>query len=92
MIPKDKINRKGRKPGSKNLVTRNVREQFKLLVDSNIIQLQTDLDSLEPKDRVNAIINIAKFILPTLKAVEITPESRNMFKPIQLNFDSNETD
>ena len=83
-------NKKGRPKNSKNVISETARSSFNLLLKNNLEKLQSDLDSLEPKDRVNAVINIAKFILPTLKAVDVTPETRNMFKPVQLNFSNEE--
>ncbi len=40
------------------------------LVDDNMERIQSDIDSLEPKDRVKAMIDLMRFVLPTLKAVE----------------------
>ena len=90
MIPKDKINRKGRKPGSKNLATQNVREQFQMLVESNIQTLQNDLDAMTPKERFNSIISLAKFVLPTLNSIDFNTSNTDSFKPIEIHFNSDD--
>lgn len=88
MIPKDKINRKGRKPGSKNLATQNVREQFQMLVESNIQTLQNDLNEMSPKDRFQCILGLAKHILPTLNSIDVNTKSLDSFKPIEIHFNN----
>jgi hypothetical protein len=60
----------GRKVGTTNKDKTNVRAKFQLLVENNIDTLQSDLDSLKPFDRVKAIIDLSKFVLPTLKAID----------------------
>ncbi len=57
--------------GVPNKATSEVRRAFKQLVESNLPQMQSDLDSLEPRDRLKFILDIAKFILPTLQAVSV---------------------
>lgn len=60
--------------GSPNKNTAEVREMFKGLLENNFEKLQNDIDQLEPRDRVRLILDMAKFVLPTLKATEITNE------------------
>ena len=83
-------NKKGRPKNSKNVISETARSSFNLLLKNNLEKLQSDLDDMDSKDRVSAVLQIAKFILPTLKAVDVTPETRNMFKPVQLNFSNEE--
>ena len=61
----------GTRRGVPNKASSQVREAFKQLVESNLPQMQSDLDSLEPKDRLKFILDLAKFILPTLQAVSV---------------------
>ena len=62
----------GRKKGSLNKATSDVRKAFQSLVENNLQQIEQDLKELEPKDRIRMIIELAKFVLPTLKAQDIT--------------------
>jgi hypothetical protein len=57
--------------GVPNRATSEVREAFKQLVESNLPQMQTDLDSLEPKDRLKFMLDLSKFILPQLQSISI---------------------
>jgi len=63
----------GRPKGSKNIATAEVREKFKELVEANLSQFQSDLDSLEPAERLKIIMAMAKFVLPTLKSIDLNP-------------------
>ena len=61
----------GTRKGVPNRVNHEVRKSFKLLIENNLERLQNDLDELEPKDRIRFILEMAKFILPTLQAVSV---------------------
>ena len=61
----------GTRKGVPNKTTNEVRKAFQLLVENNLPKMQKDLDSLEPKDRIKFILDMAKFILPTLQAVSV---------------------
>lgn len=64
------LNPKGRPKGSLNNTTKEIREFLGLIIDENKTQLQTDLKSLEPKDRIKVILEMMRFVLPTLKSIE----------------------
>jgi hypothetical protein len=57
--------------GIPNRTTNEVRKAFQLLVENNLPKMQKDLDSLEPKDRIKFILDMAKFILPQLQSISI---------------------
>ena len=57
--------------GIPNKTTNEVRRAFKQLVESNLPQMQSDLDSLEPKERIKFMLDMAKFILPQLQSISI---------------------
>jgi len=60
----------GRKPGSLNKNTISIKSNFQKLVEDNIEQLDADLKALSPRDRIKAIIELSKFIIPTLKQID----------------------
>lgn len=57
--------------GVPNKSTNEVRKAFQLLVENNLPKMQNDLDSLEPKDRIKFMLDMAKFILPQLQSISI---------------------
>lgn len=71
----------GRTKGTPNKTTAELRERFSNLLEANIDTIQNDLDNLEPKDRIKTILEISKFVIPTLKAVD------NSIKAKQSDFD-----
>ena len=57
--------------GVPNRATSEVRRAFKQLVENNLPQMQSDLDSLEPKDRLKFMLDLSRFILPQLQSISI---------------------
>jgi ABC-type transporter Mla subunit MlaD len=78
----------GRTAGAVNKTTAEIRESFQNLVSDNLEQLNKDLNSLEPLQRLKVVIEIAKFVVPTLKATELTTEIDKSFKPIVIKLES----
>jgi hypothetical protein len=71
-------NENGRPKGTPNKDTAQIRNSFQLLVENNLEQLENDLKALEPKDRVKAIIDLSKFVIPLLKATELNDISEHI--------------
>jgi dsRNA-specific ribonuclease len=61
----------GRSKGTPNKTTNEIREFYKLLIDDNLEQIKTDLNTLDPKERLKMILELSKFVIPTLKAIEM---------------------
>jgi hypothetical protein len=75
----------GRTAGAVNKTTAEIREHYQNLVSNNLEQLDNDLKSLEPLQRLKMIIELSKFVVPTLKATELTATGTdNGFKPITI--------
>lgn len=79
------LNPKGRTAGTPNKTTKEIREHFQKLIEANLEQLEDDLKQLEPKDRLNIILDLARFVIPTLKATELTSNDSDV-KPIVISF------
>ena len=76
----------GRTKGATNKDTAEIRSSFQYLIENNLEQLKSDLKELKPFERIKVILELSKFVLPTLKAVEFKgEESENGFKPISIN-------
>jgi len=92
MLNSENINRAGRKKGSKNRISESVRKSFQMLVEDNILQIQIDLDSMSPVDRVNALIKLSAYFLPKLNSIDLTTNIESSFTPVQLTFTTDDTD
>ena len=57
----------GRPKGAKNKTTKEVREALSTILSENLDQLQNDIQELDPKTRVKVLLDLAKFVVPTLK-------------------------
>jgi hypothetical protein len=60
----------GRQKGTPNGETKEIRDKFQMLVEGQLETLEADLKSLRPGDRIKMTIELAKFCLPTLKAID----------------------
>jgi hypothetical protein len=78
----------GREKGVVNKTTAQTRELFQSLVDANAEQIKLDLAELKPVERVKAIIELAKFCVPTLKAIDYTDNTPVEKQPVKIIFES----
>ena len=72
--PKGQEKKGGRTKGTPNKTPQFIRDAFSLLVENNLDQLQDDFKALKEVDRIKYTIELAKFCLPTLKAIEMQGE------------------
>ena len=78
----------GRTKGTPNRNTDEIRQNFQLLIENNLTTLENDIKELEPKDRIKAILDLSKFVLPTLKAMELSSNDDDGFNRITINLGS----
>jgi hypothetical protein len=65
---------KGRIQGSKNKANQTIKDSFLTLVENNLEQLDRDIKSLTAKDRLRAITELSRFLIPTIKQIDIDAE------------------
>jgi hypothetical protein len=68
----------GRKAGSLNRATKDIRDAFTLLIENNIDTLQEDLNGLEPKQRVKLLLDMAQFVVPKLRNVDLKTDEKEI--------------
>ena len=61
----------GRKPGSSNVVTRQMREMLRGAAEGHMERFLEELDTLHGEKYVNAYLTMCKFVLPTLQSVKV---------------------
>jgi len=49
---------------------KEIRQNFLLRIENNLIKLESDAKKLDPKDRIKAIVELSKLVLPILRASE----------------------
>lgn len=62
---------KGRPKGSKNKQTERIRQFFADFMDKHIDELDDAFSELEAKDKFKFLIDMAKFVIPSLKSIEL---------------------
>ena len=72
-------NKNGRKPGTPNAVTGVLRERVQMLLESQFERVVLDMEHLEPKERVNAWLKLAEYVLPKLNRSEVVIEPETNF-------------
>ena len=77
----------GRTKGTVNKTTKEIRVHYQNLVSENIEQLSDDLESLEPLQRIKMILELSKFVVPTLRSTELSTRGEKDFTPVVIRFD-----
>ena len=66
----------GRAKGIPNKTTTEIKEAFQMLLEDNLPTLRRDISSLEPKQRVKFMLELASFIIPKMKSVDLTADKK----------------
>jgi hypothetical protein len=61
----------GRKVGTTNLVTRELKETIKTFVEKNWSKMQKDFDGLSPIERIEVIIKMSSLVIPRRVSAEV---------------------
>jgi len=69
-----------------NKLTSEIREQIQHLLENNLDKMQSDIDQLEPKDRLKVLLELSRFVIPTLKATEFKQDLGHTIEPIIFQF------
>ena len=77
-------NQAGRKKGVRNRSTSEIRDCFQILLEDNLPLLQRDILELEPKERVKFMLDLASFIIPKMKSIQVNDTSEDT---IEIRFD-----
>jgi hypothetical protein len=65
----------GRKTGVPNRSNAQIKEAFQILLENNIDLMQEDILSLEPKERLKFMLQLATFIIPRMKSIQVNDTS-----------------
>lgn len=76
----------GRVKGSTSKEITEIREIFKNILSDNLGQINEDLKAIEdPGQRIRLILELSKFVIPTLKSTEITEIQKAEIRPIVIS-------
>jgi hypothetical protein len=71
-------NEVGRKAGTPNKATKDIRDAFTLLIENNLSKLQEDINGLAPKERVKLLLDMAQFVVPKLRNVDLKTDEKEI--------------
>lgn len=77
----------GRPPGAKDKIQTDIKEAFHSLVEGNLSNIETWLNGIAVKDPIKAldfILRLSEFIIPKMKATEITAEFGEKIRQIMI--------
>jgi hypothetical protein len=77
----------GRTHGAVGKSNTATKEAFGLLLENNLSKLQSDIDALDPKDRLKILLELASYMIPKLRSVESAIEVKQAVYPT-INFTS----
>ena len=78
----------GRKKGTPNKDTKELRERISDLIDNNFDNIQADMDTLTPEKRLDFLVKLFEYSLPKLNRTEIDADVNT--KPQNIAFDIRE--
>ncbi len=81
-----KIKTGGRKKGTPNNPTKEIKEAINQIVSNNIDKLQDDIDKLEPKDRIKAIFDLLVYSVPKLSSIDLKEDEAEKQKTTTIIF------
>ncbi len=64
-------NPQGRKPGRKNKIAKDMKEVLKSLLDREAEKIPALLELLSPKDRLDIIAKLIRFVVPVQRSVDL---------------------
>lgn len=76
------LGKKSSRKGVKNKSTTELREMFKLFLENNWDNLQSDMDKLDPYERIKVMLDFAQYVVPKLRSTEIQSTNEEEFKPV----------
>ena len=61
----------GRKAGTPNKATADIKNRIAQLIDEQFETISSDLDEMDPKDRVSAYLKLLEYVLPKQREQKI---------------------
>lgn len=84
------INRAGKKPGTPNRKTREIREAYQKLTEANLENMSIWLSQIagdDPAKAMDLMLRLSEYIIPKLARQEITgQDGQDLFKDVKFKF------
>ena len=73
----------GRKAGTPNKVTTELKTWIQELIDGNRSKFEKDLDALEPKDRLQVLNSFLQYVVPKQQAISMEAQVELEYKELE---------
>lgn len=84
------INRAGKKPGTKNRTTKEIREAYQKLTEENLENMTLWLGQIaadDPAKAMDLMLRLSEYIIPKLARQELVGnDGEDLFKNVKFNF------
>ena len=84
------INRAGKKPGTKNRTTKEIREAYQNLVEMNLENMSLWIAQIaadDPSKAMDTMIKLSEYVIPRLARTEVAGhDGDSLFKSIKFQF------
>ena len=60
----------GKPSGAKNKASRELRKRISDFIEKNIDQIESDINEMEPKERVKVFIQLMEYAIPKMRSIE----------------------
>ena len=77
-----KLKTGGRKKGTPNKVTRDLRESITALVEKNLKTIESDFNKLDPERRLIVLERYLKYCLPPLQSMSIQADIKRQLEKL----------
>jgi hypothetical protein len=68
------VRQNGRVKGQLNKTTTDVKKIYSQILENNIENIQSDLDKLEPLNRIKILIQLSEFIVPKMRSIDVVAD------------------
>jgi hypothetical protein len=72
----------GRKSGTANKTTKEIRTVLKSVINNELINIETLLNEMQPKERLEIVVKLIPYVLPKIETVRASfgePTEHNFF-------------
>lgn len=81
------VRQNGRVKGQLNKTTTDVKKIYSQILENNIDNIQSDLDKLDPLNRIKILIQLSEFIVPKMRSIDVVADVSNInIQPLIIDF------
>ena len=81
------VRQNGRAKGSLNKTSSDVKKIYSQILENNIDNIQSDLDKLDPLNRIKILIQLSEFIVPKMRSIDVVADvATTNIQPLIIDF------